>query len=104
MDIYFRAQTKGYTFAEMCAHTSGDGGDGMGEEVGGLCACSSITELLNNTVMGAMGTDDEVVVFEANELAAIYDGYRVQPIREIARWSIADFRARAYELEEELFS
>jgi hypothetical protein len=87
MDIFYRAQTKGYSFAEMQAYTSADGGDGL-EDVGGICACRSLNELSMNTVMGAMDDDDEIVVFEGRELAELYDGYRVRPLRELARFTV----------------
>jgi hypothetical protein len=49
-----------------------------------------------NTVIGAMDDDDEVVVFEGRELEPIYDGWRVRPIRELARMTIAQARAMGW--------
>lgn len=98
MDVFYRAQTKGIPFDDMQAYVSADGGDGM-EEVGGVCACSSVNDLLMNTVMGAMNDDDEVIVFEGVWLADIYDGSRVRPVREIARYTIADVKARGNDIE-----
>jgi len=89
METYIRAQSKGYTFDEMMAHVSHDGGDGEGEQ-GGLCACTTISELTYNTVLGALDADDDVVVFEGSHICTIYDGERVQPIREVARFKVAD--------------
>ncbi len=59
MKVFFRAQGKGITFEEMKNHVSADGGDGL-EGAGGVCACLTVTDLLNNTVMDAMDDDDEV--------------------------------------------
>lgn len=98
MTTYFRAQTKGYSFEQMLSHTSGDGGDGYGAEVGGLCACLSVSELLSNTVWGALDADDEVVLLTAQKLQTIYDGYRVRPIAEVARFTVAEFRANAEQI------
>lgn len=101
MTTFYRAQTKGYTFEQLQQHSSGDGGDGLGEEFGGVCACSSPQDLLLNTVMGAMDEDDDVVIFEGIELAEVYDGYRVRPVREIARLTVAAFRAELAKLKED---
>lgn len=92
MAVYFRAQTKGYSFEDMKSFVSGDGGDGMGEEAGGVCACISPDDLRRNTVMDAMEPDDDVIVFEGYALAEIYDGYRVQPVRELLRMTVQQFR------------
>lgn len=99
MTIYFRAQTRNISFQNLQSHISADGGDGM-EEQGGVCACLTVTEMLRNTVMDALDEDDEVVIFAGHEICEIYDGYRVQPIREIARMTICEFRMNPpYELE-----
>jgi len=102
MDRYIRAQHKGFTFAQLQAHTSHDGGDGLGEDVGGVCACTSVAELRSNTVMGALGPDDEVIVFEGVHLSSIYDGERVRPVREIARFTVADLYQRPELIGEEI--
>jgi len=56
MKVFFRAQGKGITFEEMKNHVSADGGDGL-EGAGGVCACLTVTDLLNNTVMDAAVRD-----------------------------------------------
>jgi len=99
MNTYFRAQTRGIAFSAMKAHVSADGGDDM-EEAGGVCACLTVSELLRNTVMDAMNPDDEVVIFRGHEVAEIYDGYRVEPVEEIARFTVREFRACADEIAE----
>jgi len=86
---YFRAQGKGHTLIEMQNHTSKDGANEGGTE--GVCCCDSIDGLLNNTVMDAMNDDDEVVVIRGQEIAEIYDGYRVYPTEIIARMTVAEF-------------
>lgn len=88
--IYFRAQSKGYSFEEMQNHVSVDGGDER-EDFGGICACVDPSDLLNNTVMDAMDDDDEVVIFRGNKLCDIYDGVRVDPIEEIDRMTVKEF-------------
>lgn len=102
MDRFIRAQHKGYTFEQLIAHTSHDGGDGMGDEIGGVCACTSIGELLCNTVLGALNPDDDVIVFEGVYLAAIYDGVRARPVREVARFTVADLYERPDLIGEEI--
>lgn len=92
MNNYFRAQTKNSSFEQLQNHISADGGDGL-EEQGGVCACLTITEMLRNTVLDVLEEDDEIVIFEGYEICEIYDGYRVQPIREIARMTIREFKA-----------
>jgi len=83
----------------MQAHVSGDGGDGMGHE-GGVFACSSVSDLLSNTVLSALSADDEVVVFQGYAICEIYDGWRVVPTKEIARFTVADLQTRCDEIEE----
>lgn len=100
MNHYFRAQTKGYSFTEMQQFVSADGGDGL-EEVGGVCAVLTVSDLLNNTVMGAMDDDDEVVVFRGYKLAEIYDGYRVEPVEEVARFTVKYFIENAEEIADQ---
>lgn len=92
---FFRVQHKGYSFEDMCAFTSADGGDGLGEEVGGLCVSGSADGLDGGSRFGgawyAMDDDDEVVVLEGYVLARIYDGYRIEPTREVARFTVAEW-------------
>ncbi len=97
---FFRAQTKGYSFEQMREYTSQDGGDDL-EEQGGVCACDSVSDLIQNTVMDAMDDDDEVVVFEADVVSRIYDGYRVLPVKEIVRFSVAHFIQNANQIATE---
>lgn len=101
MNNYFRAQTKGYSFEQMKSYNSVNGGDGYeDEEKEGLCACLTVSDLLRNTVMDAMDDDDEVVVFSGYKLEEIYDGYRVRPIEEKARFTVKYFREHADEIAE----
>lgn len=100
MKTYFRAQHAGYSFSDMTDFVSADGGDDL-EEVGGICACSTVADLLRNTVMGAMSANDEVVVFSARKIAEIYDGYRVEPVAELARFTVAEFKADAKSIAEQ---
>jgi len=102
MNNYFRAQTKGYSFEQMKSYNSANGGDGYedDEEKEGLCACLTVSDLLRNTVMDAMGDDDEVVVLSGYEVEEIYDGYRVRPGGEKARFTVKFFREHADEIAE----
>ncbi len=92
MTTYIRAQVGRYTFEQMQNFTSGDGGDGC-DELGGLCACRSVSALLSNTVMDALSPGDEIIVFKGYEVCEIYDGYRVIPTEEILRTSKEQFLA-----------
>lgn len=72
----------------MQNYVSADGGDGMEDEVGGLCVSGFV-----NKFGGAEGAYNsrrpgEVVVLKGRILAEIYDGYRIQPTAEIARFSL----------------
>ena len=101
---FFRLQDAGISFEDMQNYTSADGGDEMGDEVGGLCVSGFV-----NKFGGAEGAyyanrPGEVVVLKGHILAEIYDGYRIEPTKEIARFSyetwkqmIADETAYDYE-------
>ena len=98
MSNYFRAQVGSYTLEQMQSYVSEDGADEGGTE--GICACLTVTELLNNTVMDVVDDNDEVVVLNGVELAEIYDGYRIYPTAVVARFTVAEFRANASEIAE----
>lgn len=92
MKTYFRLQLGHYTFEQMENYQSEDGGDGMAEE-GGLCACDSVTDLTRNTVWPLWNERNaEVVVFQGHKVCDIYDGARVTPVKEIARYSGGQFK------------
>lgn len=93
MSNYFRAQVGSYTLEQMQSYASEDGAGGGGTE--GLCACLTVTELLNNTVMDAVDDNGEVVVLKGIEVAEIYDGYRIYPTEVVARFTVAEFVANA---------
>lgn len=83
---FFRLQDAGIDFNSMRNYTSADGGDGLGDEVGGLCVSGFV-----NSFGGAEGAysaerPGEVVVLKGRILAEIYDGYRIEPTKEIARF------------------
>lgn len=103
MPIYIRAHRGSFTFEELTTHTSLDGGDGVGDQ-GGVCACDSVASLLSNTVMSALEDTDEVIVFRGYPVCAIYDGWRVVPTAEVARFTVADLRARFDEIDELLYA
>lgn len=91
MNNYFRAQVGSYTLEQMQSYVSEDGADDGGAE--GICACLTVSDLLNNTVMDAMDDDDEVVVLKGIEVTEIYDGYRIYPTEVVARFTVAEFMA-----------
>jgi hypothetical protein len=104
MKNFFRAQKSGISFKDMQNHVSHDGGEGweeLGIEISGICACDSVTELKGNTVMGAMNDNDEVVVFTGNVITEIYDGYRVEPVQEITRFTVRHFLDNIDEIAEQ---
>ena len=86
---FFRVQDTGISFEDMVAYNSEDGGDG--NEVG-LCVSGRPDGFDGGAAFGgswdAYGDDDgEVVVLEGTIVAEIYDGYRIRPTAEIARFS-----------------
>jgi hypothetical protein len=91
---FFRVQSKGYSFDEMAGYDSLDGGDDGTET--GLAVSGSASGLDGGSRFGgawdAMDEDDEVVVLEGHIVAEIYDGYRIRPTREVARFTIAEWR------------
>ena len=91
--IFFRVQTKGITFAEMADWDSYDGGDDGESE--GLAVCGEPDGMDGGSKFGgawdAMDDDDEVVILEGSVLARIYDGYRIRPTREVARFTVAEW-------------
>lgn len=90
---FFRVQHKFYSFEQMKAYASADGGDGGNV---GLAVSGSPTGLDGGSRFGgawdAMDDDDEVIVLEGIVIEQIYDGYRIEPTREIARFTIAQWR------------
>ena len=91
---FFRVQHKGITFRQMKNWASADGGDG--ERVG-LAVSGSADGIDGGARFGgayaALDGDDELIVLEGKILAEIYDGYRIAPTREIARFTIAEWDA-----------
>jgi hypothetical protein len=90
---FFRVQSKGISFEEMINWNSDDGGDG---ETVGLAVSGSANGIDGGARFGgaweAVNDDDELIVLEGRILAGIYDGYRIQPTREIARFTIAEWK------------
>jgi hypothetical protein len=87
MANYFRLQDAGISFKDMCSFTSADGGDGE-EEVGGLCVSMSPDKFGGAEGAYGAGRQGEVVILKGRKLAEIYDGYRIQPTAEVARFSL----------------
>jgi len=89
---FFRVQTKGISFDEMRTWNSADGGDGASE---GLAVSMSPDGRDGGSRFGgawdAMDNDDDLVILEGEVLAEIYDGYRIRPTRELARFTIAEW-------------
>mgnify|MGYP001476168491 CR=1 FL=1 len=91
MANYFRLQDAGISFEDMCNFNSADGGDNCGE-IGGLCVSMSPDKFGGADGAYGAGRPGEVVVVKGRKLAEIYDGYRIQPTVEIARFSLKDWR------------
>jgi hypothetical protein len=93
MARFFRVQHKGYSFEETASFASRDGGDGYGEE--GLAVSGSPDGLDGGSRFGgawdAMDDDDEVLVLEGQVICKIYDGYRIRPTREVARFKVGEW-------------
>lgn len=87
---FFRIQEAGISFEDMQSFDSADGGDGNEE---GLCVSGSPDKF--GGAWSAYGDlDGEVVVMEGRILVEIYDGYRIYPTKEIARFSKAEWRIK----------
>jgi hypothetical protein len=89
MAHYFRAQEKNITLEEMFDFNSADGGDGYTE---GLCVTDEIDSRFGGA-LDALDDDDEIVILNGIVLAEIYDGYRIRPTAEVARFTIAEWHA-----------
>jgi len=108
MKNYFRTQKKGYTFEQMKSHTSADGGDG--QDVG-LAVSGRADGLDGGSRFGgawdAMDDDDDVIVLTGTVVCEIYDGYRIYPTAEVARFAVSKWNemldnGTAYEYENQL--
>lgn len=89
---FFRAQEKGISFEDMANFNSADGGDG--EQVG-LAVSGSPDGYDGGSRFGgawdALEDNDEIIVLEGIVLQEIYDGYRIRPTREVARFALAEW-------------
>ncbi len=89
---FFRVQHKGISFDQMRDFDSGDGGDG---ETEGLCVSTRPDGLDGGSRFGgswdAMEDDDEIIVLEGHVVTQVYDGVRIRPSREVARFTIAEW-------------
>jgi hypothetical protein len=99
---YFRVQHKGISFSKVKNFNSGDGGDGYTE---GLCVSDSPEPGGFGGAWDAMDEDDEVIVLRGEKIARIYDGYRIRPTEEVARFTVAEWQemldsGEAYEYED----
>ena len=91
---YFRIQEAGISFEDMQSFVSEDGGDGYEE---GLCVSGNASGLDGGSRFGgawdAYGDDDgEIIILEGYKIAQIYDGYRIEPTQEIARFAKGQWR------------
>lgn len=91
MARYFRIQEIGIAFETMQNYNSEDGGDGESE---GLCV--SDKPWYNSSFGGAWDAYDdnngEIVIMEGQVITQIYDGYRIYPTKEIARFTKGEWR------------
>ena len=86
---FFRIQEKGISFEEMKYFNSEDVIDGSAE---GLCVSGSPHGLDGGSRFGGAwdaydDNDGEIVIMEGRIISKIYDGYRIRPTREIARFT-----------------
>ena len=90
---FFRIQKKGISFEEMKFFNSEDVLDVSAE---GLCVSGSPQGLDGGLDGGSMfggawdaydDDDGEIVIMEGRIISKIYDGYRIRPTREIARFT-----------------
>lgn len=101
---FFRLQDAGITFEQMMDFNSANGGDGLeDEELEGLCVSDTPDSFGGAEGAYGPGRPGEVVILKGYG-TRIYDGYRIQPTKEIARFSwetwmakIADGSAWDYE-------
>ena len=93
MKNYFRVQQKGYTFDQMKNFNSIDGGDGENE---GLAVSSAPNGIDGGSKFGgaweAMNDDDDLVILNGRVICRIYDGYRIIPAAEVARFKISEWK------------
>jgi len=91
---FYRVQQKQISFEDMIQFTSADGGDGYSE---GLAVSGSPDGMDGGSRFGgawdAMNQDDELVILEGTILYEIYDGYRIEPTKEIERFTIAQWES-----------
>ena len=93
---FFRIQKKGIKFEDMKSYVSADGGDDM-EAAGGLCVCGMASGMDGGSQFGGAWDayrDDEaeIVVLRGDVICKIYDGYRIEPVKEIARFTKGEWR------------
>ena len=91
---FFRCQHKGYTLEQMQQFVSADGGDVDDDaELEGICVSDSPRPSTFGGAWDAMDDDDDVVVLKGIVVSEIYDGYRINPTAEVARFTVAEWRA-----------
>lgn len=88
---YFRLQDAGISFNDMTKFNSADGGDDCGN-IGGLCVSGSPNKFGGAEGAYSAARPGEVVVLKGSRLAEIYDGFRIQPTVEVARFPLSDWR------------
>ena len=90
---FFRLQRAGINFDAMVKFVSADGGDDCDT---GLCVTESVSDTRFGGADGAYNADageGEVVVMKGRVISRIYDGYRIEPTKEIARFTFAEWLA-----------
>ena len=84
---FFRLQDAGITFEQMMDFNSANGGDGMeDEELSGLCVSDTPDSFGGAEGAYGSGRPGEVVILKGYG-SRIYDGCRIQPTKEVARFS-----------------
>ncbi len=86
---FFRLQDAGITLEEMQNYNSANGGDGFeDEELDGLCVSDAPDSFGGAEGAYGAGRPGEVVILKGRKLVEIYDGYRIQPTAEVARFPL----------------
>lgn len=100
MKNYFRIQEPGISIEEMKAHQTLVDVDDNGEEIyeAGVSCCLSPSGYDGGSCFGgawdAADENWEIVIFEGHIVSQLYDGYVVEPVQEVARFTKSEWRTK----------